>query len=241
MRIRLPFWELEKSGKRPRETMMRWAIGASRFMVGLGGAGFDSTSRAVEHDACREAFTYARALQPRKLVMAGLARGPRSRGVVVGCPVDRGEEARARYRERVKAPSCWLVKSEPYKYPFASLVRDSVTSWDGVRNYEARNNLRAMKRDQLVLFYHSNEGKAVVGVARVVREAYPDPTSDEDWSAVDLAPVSALVLPVTLAAIKATPALADMALVRKSRISVVPVTRPELVRILAMGKTKLRG
>ena len=139
----------------------------------------------------------------------------------------------------MKAQSTWLVKSEPYKYPFDSLVRDGVTSWDGVRNYEARNNLRAMKRHELVLFYHSNEGKAVVGVARVVREAYADPTSDEDWSAVDLAPVSALVLPVTLATIKGTPALANMALVRKSRISVVPVTRTELARILAMGKTKL--
>ena len=133
----------------------------------------------------------------------------------------------------------WLVKSEPFVYSFAELVKDRKTRWEGVRNFEARNNLRAMKKGDLCLFYHSNEGKEIVGVAKVVREAYQDPTTKDDWSAVDVAPVRALKKPVTLAEVKAHPKLSKMALVKKSRISVVPVTAEELALVLAAGGTKL--
>jgi predicted RNA-binding protein with PUA-like domain len=135
--------------------------------------------------------------------------------------------------------NAWLVKSEPSVYGFDRLVREKKTRWDGVRNFEARNNLRAMKKGDLVLYYHSNEGKAVVGVARVVKEAYPDPTTDEDWSVVDLAPVKALASPVTLADIKKNPKLAKIGLVTKSRLSVMPVSKPELDEILRLGGTKV--
>lgn len=136
----------------------------------------------------------------------------------------------------------WLIKSEPYKYSYAELVRDKKTMWDGVRNFEARNNLRSMKNDDLALFYHSNEGKAVVGVARVVREAYPDPTApDEDWSVVDVAPFAALRAEVPLELIKSVPELAEMSLLRRSRLSVVPVDKAHFDRILKLGKTSLRG
>lgn len=137
-------------------------------------------------------------------------------------------------------PQHWLVKSEPYKYSFEALLRDKQTSWDGVRNFEARNNLRAMKSGDLLLFYHSNEGKAVVGIAKVAREAYPDATAEEgDWSVVDVAPVKALASPVSLDVIRADKALANMQLLRRSRLSVVPVTPEEFRRILELGKTKL--
>jgi predicted RNA-binding protein with PUA-like domain len=137
-------------------------------------------------------------------------------------------------------PRHFLVKSEPYKYAFDALVRDKKTRWDGVRNFEARNNLRAMAVGDLLLYYHSNEGKAVVGVAKVVRTAYTDPTAEEgDWSAVDVAPVKALEQPVTLDVIKADPKLSDMLLLRRSRLSVVPVTPAEFKRVLELGKTKL--
>jgi predicted RNA-binding protein with PUA-like domain len=130
----------------------------------------------------------------------------------------------------------WLVKSEPFKYPFEQLVRDGKTVWDGVRNYEARNNLRAMKKGDPCLFYHSNEGKAVVGLARVAREAYPDPTSDEDWSAVDIEPVRALRHPVTLDAMREHRLLKNMMIFRRARLSVVPVTSEELETVLSLGK-----
>jgi len=134
----------------------------------------------------------------------------------------------------------WLIKSEPYKYPFAQLVKDKSTTWDGIRSFEARNNLRAMKKGDLALFYHSNEGKEIVGVARVKREAFPDPTAaGEDWSAVDFEAVAPFKQPVTLAAIKADAKLKTMALVKKSRLSVVPVTDVEFKLVLAAGKTKL--
>jgi predicted RNA-binding protein with PUA-like domain len=138
-----------------------------------------------------------------------------------------------------RMPSHWLIKSEPYKYPYSQLKIDGVAVWDGVRNFEARNNLRAMKKGDLVLYYHSNEGKEIVGVARVKREAYQDPTTKEDWSAVDFEPVAPLGRPVGLAAIKAEPALAEMQLLRRGRLSVVPVTAGEFRKILTMGKTKL--
>jgi predicted RNA-binding protein with PUA-like domain len=134
----------------------------------------------------------------------------------------------------------WLAKSEPSKYSWDNLVRDKRTTWDGVRSFEARNNLRAMKKGDPVLFYHSNEGKEVVGVAKVVREAYPDASApDEDWSAVDLAPLKKLRTAVSLAAIKSDAELATMALLRRSRLSVVPVTPGEFARILELAETKL--
>lgn len=134
----------------------------------------------------------------------------------------------------------WLVKSEPYKYSFAQLVADKRTVWDGVRNYEARNNLRAMKKGDLLLFYHSNEDKAVVGVARVAREAYPDATAPgEDWSVIDVAPVVALKSRVELDTIRSDAALADIALLKRSRLSVVPISEAHFERVLALGKTKL--
>lgn len=137
-------------------------------------------------------------------------------------------------------PRHFLVKSEPYKYAFDALVRDKKTRWDGVRNFEARNHLRAMAAGDLLLFYHSNEGKAVVGVAKVVRTAYADPTAEDgDWSAVDVAPVKALKEPVTLEAIRGDEKLAEMLLLRRSRLSVVPVTPAEFKRVLELGNTKL--
>jgi predicted RNA-binding protein with PUA-like domain len=135
--------------------------------------------------------------------------------------------------------SYWLIKSEPDVYPWGELVADGKTSWEGVRNFEARNNLRAMKKGDTVLFYHSNEGKAVVGIAKVVREAYQDPTSDGDFSAVDFAPVKALREPVTLAAMREMPKLAKMTVLRQGRLSVSPVTAAEFDAVLAAGQTKL--
>lgn len=134
----------------------------------------------------------------------------------------------------------WLAKSEPVKYPWQKLKSDKRTTWDGVRNFEARNNLRAMQKGDLVLFYHSNEGKEIVGIAKVVKTAYPDVTAEgEDWSVVDLAPLKALKTPVSLDTIKADKALADMTLLRRSRLSVVPVTPAEFSRILELGQTAL--
>jgi len=138
------------------------------------------------------------------------------------------------------ATNYFLAKSEPSVYPFSQLVADKRTRWDGVRNFEARNNLRAMKLDDVVLFYHSNEGKEIVGLCKVVKTAYADPTAEEgDWSAVDLAPIKPLKTAVTLATIKADPELGEMLLVKRSRISVVPVTAAEFRRVLALGQTKL--
>jgi predicted RNA-binding protein with PUA-like domain len=137
-------------------------------------------------------------------------------------------------------PSYWLVKSEPFKYPFERLLKDRRTTWDGVRNFQARNNLRAMKTGDLLLFYHSNEGKEIVGIAKVARTAYPDPTATEgDWSVVDVAPVKPLTVPVPLATLREDAKLADMQMLRRSRLSVVPVTAAEFKRVLELGKTKL--
>ena len=136
------------------------------------------------------------------------------------------------------AKATFLIKSEPSVYSFDQLLADGVTTWDGVRNYEARNNLRAMKKGDLLLFYHSNEGKELVGLARVKRTAYQDPKTEDDWSAIDVVPVKKLKKPVTLAQVKAHPELSKMALVKKSRISVVPVTDDELALILGLARTK---
>ena len=131
----------------------------------------------------------------------------------------------------------WLVKQEPSAYSWADLVKDGKTRWTGVRNYTARNNLRAMRKGDEVLFYHSVVGKEVVGIAKVTREAYPDPTATEgDWSAVDVAPEKALPRPVTLEEIKASPKLKEMALLRLSRLSVQPVTSAEFEEILRMAR-----
>lgn len=130
----------------------------------------------------------------------------------------------------------FLVKSEPFKYSWQQFLKDKQTYWDGVRNYQARNNLQAMKAGDLVLFYHSNEGKEVVGIAKVVKEAYQDPTTaDERWVVVDLAPVETLKKPVTLETIKADGQLQDIALVRQGRLSVMPLTREHFDRIVELG------
>ena len=134
----------------------------------------------------------------------------------------------------------WLTKSEPNKYSWEDLLKDGSTYWDGVRNAQARNNLAAMKKGDLVLYYHSNEGKQVVGVAKVTRESYPDPSSDDErWVVVDLAPLKALEASVTLADIKADAKLADIALVKQSRLSVMPIAKPHFDRILKLGGTRL--
>jgi len=130
----------------------------------------------------------------------------------------------------------WLVKSEPHKYSWEQFNKDGRTFWDGVRNYTARNNMRAMKEGDLVLFYHSNEGKEVVGIAKVVKEAYQDPTTDDTaWVVVELSPVEALKKPVTLETIKADPRLKDIQLIRQGRLSVPSLTKEEFDRILELG------
>ena len=137
------------------------------------------------------------------------------------------------------ARAYWLVKSEPSTYAFERLVAEGRARWDGVRNPTARRNLGGMKAGDLVLFYHSGEGKAVVGIARVAKEAYPDPTSaDGKWLAVDVEPVKALARPVALAEIKAERSLADLALVRQPRLSVIPLSKDAYERILALAKAK---
>lgn len=130
----------------------------------------------------------------------------------------------------------WLVKSEPFKYSWEQLVKDKKTHWDGVRNYAARNNLREMQKGDQVFFYHSNEGLAIVGIAEVVKTAYQDPTTgDPNWVVVDLKPVKAMPRPVTLEAIKADKDLANMDLVRLSRLSVGKVTAAEYKKVCKMG------
>ncbi len=133
----------------------------------------------------------------------------------------------------------WLVKSEPFKYSWDQFVEDGSTYWDGVRNYQARNNLRAMKKGDQVFFYHSNEGLEVVGVAKVIKEHYQDPTTeDERWSVVDLKPVKRLKRPVTLEEIKKDERLQEIALVRQSRLSVMPIREEEFDAILELSKRK---
>lgn len=131
----------------------------------------------------------------------------------------------------------WLVKSEPFKYSWEQFEKDGQTFWDGVRNYAARNFLKEMKKGDEVLFYHSNEGLEIVGVAKVVKEHYQDPTTDEEaWVAVDLKPVKRLPKSVTLKQIKSDKRLADMALLRLSRLSVQPVKEEEWDIIMELSK-----
>ena len=137
------------------------------------------------------------------------------------------------------AKAYWLVKSEPSVYPWERFLKEKRTLWDGVRSFEARNNLRAMKKGDLVLFYHSNEGKEVVGLASVAAEATPEDTKDEgEWSVVELQAKKTLSKPVTLAQIKAQKKLASFGLVKKSRLSVVPASEAEFELILELSGTK---
>lgn len=133
----------------------------------------------------------------------------------------------------------WLVKQEPDDYSWADFVRDGGTAWTGIRNFAARNHLRAMRTGDQAIFYHSGDDKMVVGLARVVREAYPDATADEgDWSAVDLEPARSLALPVTLGTIKKDALLKTMPLVKQTRLSVSPVTDAQFKRLMELGQTR---
>lgn len=134
----------------------------------------------------------------------------------------------------------WLIKSEPYKYSWEQMEADKTTYWDGVRSYPARVHLRAMKVGDICLFYHSNEGKEIVGLTRVVKEAYQDPTTeDEKWVAVDVQAIKKVNKSVTLKDIKANETLAQMALIKQSRLSVGPVEEFEFEEILKMAETEL--
>jgi predicted RNA-binding protein with PUA-like domain len=134
----------------------------------------------------------------------------------------------------------WLVKQEPEAYSWTNFVADGRTAWTGVRNFAARNNLRAMRKGDLVFFYHSVTGKHVVGIARVEKEAYADPTAEEgDWSCVDLTPVKALVKPVALEGIRADGVLKQMKFVRQSRLSVSAVTAEQFKQLLKLAETKV--
>lgn len=137
------------------------------------------------------------------------------------------------------AKQYWLVKQEPESYSWSAFAKDGSTAWTGVRNFQARNNLRAMKKGDLVFYYHSGDEKQVVGLARVDRAAYADPTATEgNWAAVDLAAVKPLVKPVSLETIKSDAIFKDMLLVRNSRLSVSPVSEAQFKRLLALAETK---
>jgi predicted RNA-binding protein with PUA-like domain len=137
------------------------------------------------------------------------------------------------------ARNYWLVKQEPESYAWSAFVKDGRAAWTGIRNYQARNNLRAMRRGDFVLYYHSVTDKQAVGLARVDKEHYPDPSAKEgDWSAVDLVPVKALKQPVSLDMMKADPVLREMALLRNTRLSVTPVTSEQFERLLELSGTK---
>ena len=133
----------------------------------------------------------------------------------------------------------WLVKSEPHKYSWEQFVKDGSTFWDGVRNYQARNNLKAMQKGDKVLFYHSNIGLCVVGIAEVIKESYQDPTTEDDrWVAIDLKAIKPLPETVPLSEMKQQPALAEMGLVKQSRLSVVDLKKKEYDLILKLGGMK---
>ena len=131
----------------------------------------------------------------------------------------------------------WLIKSEPGVYSWADLEKDKKSTWDGVRNYQARNNLKAMKKDDLAFLYHSNEDKAIIGIAKIVKENYPDP-SDNNWVIVDIAPERKLKSSVSLAQIKTDNRLNDMALVRSTRLSVQPVKKEEFEIVVKLSEGK---
>ncbi|HUE83290.1 MAG TPA: EVE domain-containing protein [Pyrinomonadaceae bacterium] len=140
-----------------------------------------------------------------------------------------------------RKPNHWMVKQEPETYSWDDFVKDGRTDWSGVRNYQARNNLREMRTGDRVLFYHSGKGKAVVGIAEVVKAAYPDPTADDpQWVAVDLKPVKPLTNPVPLAAIRYDKRLGKLPLIRQSQLSVMPLTKDEFDIIVTLGNGKTR-
>ncbi len=140
-----------------------------------------------------------------------------------------------------KQSGYWMVKQEPETYSWSDFVRDGKTDWTGVRNYQARNNLRQMAKGDDVLFYHSGKEKAVVGIAEVIKTAYADPTADDpQWVAVDLKPIKALDTPVQLAAIRYDKRLSQLPLIRQSQLSVMQLTRDEFETIVSMGKNKTR-
>jgi predicted RNA-binding protein with PUA-like domain len=165
-------------------------------------------------------------------------RSPDRRGPAAGGTKRRSLFASAKNSATLsRVKNFWLVKQEPSSYSWADFTKEGKTSWTGVRNYTARNNLRKMRRSDEVLFYHSGEEKAVVGVAKVARAAYADPTALEgDWSAVDLVPAKPLPRPVTLPEIRHAPRLRNIQLLRQSRLSVMPLTKPEFEAILKMGR-----
>jgi len=136
--------------------------------------------------------------------------------------------------------SFWIVKQEPSQYSWQQFEKDGSTYWDGVRNYQARNNLKAMKKGDKLLFYHSVIGKEIVGIAEVTRESYPDPTTnDERWVVVDLKPLKAFKVPVPLEIIKTHQELSDIPLIKQSRLSVMPIKKKEFQVLLKLGKTSL--
>ena len=136
--------------------------------------------------------------------------------------------------------SFWIVKQEPSQYIWKQFEIDRETYWDGVRNYQARNNLKNMKKGDNLLFYHSVVGKEIVGIAEVTREAYPDPTTDDErWVVVDLKPIKPFKVPVTLEEIKTHKELSEIALIKQARLSVMPITKKEFQILLKLGKTKL--
>ena len=136
--------------------------------------------------------------------------------------------------------SFWIIKQEPSQYNWKQFEKDRETYWDGVRNYQARNNLKNMKKGDNLLFYHSVVGKEIVGIAEVTREAYPDPTTDDErWVVVDLKPIKPFKVPVTLEEIKAHKELSEIALIKQARLSVMPITKKEFQILLKLGKTKL--
>ena len=138
--------------------------------------------------------------------------------------------------------SFWIIKQEPSQYNWKQFEKDRETYWDGVRNYQARNNLKNMKKGDNLLFYHSVVGKEIVGIAEVTREAYPDPTTDDErWVVVDLKPIKPFKVPVTLEEIKAHKELSEIALIKQARLSVMPITKKEFQILLKMGKTKLNS
>ena len=139
-----------------------------------------------------------------------------------------------------KKKSFWIIKQEPSQYNWKQFEKDRETYWDGVRNYQARNNLKNMKKGDNLLFYHSVVGKEIVGIAEVTREAYPDPTTDDErWVVVDLKPIKPFKVPVTLEEIKAHKELSEIALIKQARLSVMPITKKEFQILLKLGKTKL--
>ena len=136
--------------------------------------------------------------------------------------------------------SFWIIKQEPSQYSWQQFEKDGSTYWDGVRNYQARNNLKAMKKGDKLLFYHSVIGKEIMGIAEVTRESYPDPTTDDErWVVVDLKPLKALKVPVPLEVIKTCQELSGIALIKQSRLSVMPIKKKEFQALLKLGKTSL--